>query len=287
MDFLDELTTRILCGDGAIGTMLLNTGVSLDRCFEELCVSEPARIRAIHEQYIAAGARVIETNSFGANAVRLTQFGLEARVTEINRAAARIARNAMAGQPIYVAGSIGPLGIDALTAAARGINRSECFTEQAGALLEGEVDFLFLETFTTSEEMEVAYRAIGRLGSTPTLCSFSCSPEGRLRCGTDLVDAFVNLDRLGAKLFGINCMNDPAATLQLIRRLPQQYRQAAYPTAGFPLNERDRLNYPIDPSEFARITPQLIAEGVRLIGGCCGTTPAHIAAIASAVARCE
>src|SRR4051812_4218128 len=139
MDFLDELATRIFCGDGAMGTMLLEAGISLDECFEELCVSEPGRVRAIHEQYIAAGARVIQTNTFGANAVRLARFGMEDRVVEINRAAARIAREAVRGRPIYVGGSVGPLGLDEPTAA-RGISRAECFAEQVATLLEGEVD---------------------------------------------------------------------------------------------------------------------------------------------------
>src|ERR1051325_4617874 len=110
MDLLDELGTKVACGDGAIGTMLLDAGIPLTRCFEELCVSEPGRIRKIHDEYIHAGARVIETNSFGANTVRLTRFGFQERVKEINRAAATVAREA-AGNDVYVAGSVGPLGI--------------------------------------------------------------------------------------------------------------------------------------------------------------------------------
>src|SRR3954468_22680560 len=255
MDFPEELAARILCGDGAIGTMLLDAGISSDQCFEERCVSHPDEIRALHERYIAAGADVIETNSFGANAVRLARFGMEGRVVEFNRAAAEIACAVVRRRGIYVAGCIGPLGIDAPAAASLGIDRAECFTEQAGALLDGGVDFLFLETFTTSEEMEIAYRAIEGLRSQPVLCSFSCTQDGRLHCGTDVVDAFANLEAIGAKLFGVNCMNDPAATLQLVRHLPRKYRHAAYPTAGFPA-QNGGSGYPIDPSEFARVTPE-------------------------------
>ena len=287
MDFLDELAAGTLCGDGAMGTMLLDAGIPLDQCFEELCVSQPDRIGTIHREYIAAGARLIQTNTFGANAVRLARFGMENRVVEINRAAATVARRAVGGGPIYVAGSVGPLGIDASAAAARAINRAECFAEQARALLEGEVDVLFLETFTTAEEMEVAYRAVEQISSAPTICSFACLPEGRLQCGTDLTDAFARLEEIGAKIFGLNCMNDPAAMLRLIRRLPSEYRLAAYPTAGFPVSEGGRSKYPVSPAEFARAVPGLVAERVRLIGGCCGTGPAHIAATASAIARCE
>src|SRR5215212_1628168 len=153
MDFLDELAARILCGDGAIGTMLLDAGISIDQCFEERCISHPDQIGAIHEGYIATGADVIETNSFGANAVRLARFGMESRVAEFNRAAAEIACAVVRRRGIYVGGCIGPLGIDAPAAAALGIDRAECFADQAKALLDGGADFLFLETFTTSEEM--------------------------------------------------------------------------------------------------------------------------------------
>ena len=124
MNLLDELETRVVCGDGAMGTLLLNDGVPIDRCFEELCVSEPARIQKIHEDYIAAGARVIETNTFGANAVRLGRFGMENRVGEINQAAVLVARCAAKNRDVFIAGSVGPLGITADEAATRGIDRA-------------------------------------------------------------------------------------------------------------------------------------------------------------------
>ncbi len=151
MDLLDELQTRVLCGDGAIGTLLLEAGIPLERCFEELCVTEPDRIETIHQQYIGAGARVIETNTFGANAVRLERFGLEGRVAEINRAAAQIAAKTAQGKNVYVAGSVGPLGISGEEAAARGIDRAQCFREQIGALLEGGAQLIFFETFMDFE----------------------------------------------------------------------------------------------------------------------------------------
>src|SRR5205807_8378732 len=125
MDLLAELEERLVCGDGAMGTLLLDRGVPVDRCLEELCVSEPNRIRAIHEEYIAAGARVIETNTFGANAIRLARFGFENRVAEINKAAARLARQAANQKDVCVAGSVGPLGISGHEAEERGIHRGE------------------------------------------------------------------------------------------------------------------------------------------------------------------
>ena len=287
MDFLADLKTRILCGDGAMGTLLLNAGVPVERCLEELCVSDPERIRDIHRQYLAAGARVIETNTFGANAVRLERFGMQGRVAEINCAAATLAREAIGKQRIYLAGSVGPLGITADEAKQRRIDRSQCFEEQIAALVESEVDLIFLETFTTGEEMQIAFRATEERSQVPALCSFACAPTATLADGTSLIEAFAKLESIGAKLFGVNCMNDPAATLELVRRLPSQYRVAAYATAGSPTQQRNQLTYPIAPAEFGRAAGDLIAEGVRLVGGCCGTTPAHIAAVASAVARCE
>ena len=287
MDFLDELRTRVLCGDGAIGTLLLNGGVPPERCLEELCVSEPDRIRDIHRQYVAAGARVIETNTFGANAVRLGRFGMEARVAEINHAAARVARAAVGTQPLYIAGTVGPLGLTTDEARQRRIDRAQCFEEQITALVENELDLIFLETFTTSEEMEIAFRATEKVSKAPVLCSFACAPTGILSDGIPVVDAFAKLESMGAKLFGVNCMNDPAGTLELVRRLPPRYRVAAYATAGFPTRQKKELSYPIAPAEFGCGARDLIAAGVHLVGGCCGTTPAHIAAVASAVARCE
>ena len=287
MDFLDELETNLLCGDGAMGTLLMAAGISLERCFEELCLSDPDRIRKIHEVYIASGSRLIETNTFGANAVRLARFGLEDRVVEMNRAAVRIAAECTDGKPVYVAGSVGPLGITRDEAIARGIDRAQVFREQLVALSETGVDAIFFETFTTLEEMELAFGVKRELSAGPTICSFACAPSGELACGTALVDAFARLEKLGAEIMGINCMNDPAGMLELLARTGNPARLAVYPTAGFPTKHDGRFTYPITPAMFADAVPELIAGGARILGGCCGTTPEHLAAICSAVARCR
>src|SRR4051812_22919169 len=198
MDLLDELGSRVVCGDGAMGTLLLNAGIPIDQCLEGLCLSQPSRIRTIHEQYIAAGSRLIGMNTFGANAVRLSRFGLEAQVGEINRAAVRIARDAAEGKQIYIAGSIGPLGITAEESVARGIDRSECFTEQLVAQLDAGVDVIFFETFMDVEEMEIALRAKMALSDLPEICSFACAPDGTLPSGRSLGEAFARLGRDGA-----------------------------------------------------------------------------------------
>jgi homocysteine S-methyltransferase len=287
MDLLDELQTQVLCGDGAIGTLLLEAGIPLDRCFEELCVTEPARIEKIHQQYIGAGARVIETNTFGANAVRLERFGLEGRVGEINRAGAQIAVKTAQGKDVYVAGSVGPLGISGDEAAARGIDRAQCFREQVGALLEGGAHLIFFETFMDFGEMEIALQAKKEIGGDLAICSFACAPEGRLSSGMLLMDAFRKLRELKAEIVGVNCMNGPHDMVQLLQRVLAEYLIAAYPNAGSPKYHEGRFIYHTAPEYFAQSAREMVAEGARLIGGCCGTNPTHIAAIAAAIANLQ
>lgn len=283
MDLLDELQTQILCGDGAMGTMLLEAGIPLERCFEELCVGEPERVEVIHEQYISAGARVIETNSFGANAVRLEKFGLEGRVAEINCAAARVACKTARGKAVYVAGSVGPLGLSGKEALSRGIDRGQCFREQITALLEGGADLIFFETFMDFEEMEIAFQARKAIDEGLEICSFSCVTEGQLSSGMLLQDAFAKLRALGAKIMGVNCMNGPRSVVQLLHHLPTKYLLAAYPNAGKPKYHEGRFIYHTAPDYFAQLAREMVAEGARLVGGCCGTSPKHIAAIAAAI----
>jgi homocysteine S-methyltransferase len=283
MDLLDELGTRVVCGDGAIGTILLERGVPLDRCFEELCVSEPQRIQAIHDAYISAGARVIETNTFGANAVRLARFGFEKRVAEINRAAVEVARAAAHNREVLIAGSVGPLGITAGQAATISIDRERCFREQISALLEAGVDLIFFETFTDFTEMEIALRAKKAVGVAPEICSFACKTDGRLRCGMMLADAFARLRDLGVTIMGVNCLNDPREMGALLQVLSADYLLAVYPAAGQPRPGAGGLAYEVTPELFAASVRELVVRGARLIGGCCGTTPQHIAALAKEI----
>lgn len=268
-----------------MGTLLLAAGIPRGHCFEELCLTEPERIGAIHRQYVSAGARVIKTNTFGANAVRLERFGLEGRVVEINRAAGQVAAKAARNRGIYLAGSVGPLGIGAREAAARGIDRAQCFREQVSALREGGVDLIVFETFMDSEEMEIALRAWKGIDGGLALCSLACSAEGRISSGILLGDAFAKLRALGAQIVGVNCMNDPHGTVELLRRVPAGSHLAAYPSAGVPKEQDGRLIYHITPNDFAQSAREMVAQGARLIGGCCGTTPAHVAALAAALAR--
>lgn len=284
MNLIDELESRIVCGDGATGTLLLDRGHSLERCLEELCVSEPDRVREIHGQYIAAGARLIETNTFGANAVRLERFGLEKRVAEINAAGMKRAREAAHGKDVYVAGSVGPLGITADEAAAHGIDRAACFREQIAALRDSGARIILFETFMDFEEMEIAVRAAEPSDDLLAICCFACAPEGRLASGMLLVDAFERVRKLGAEIVGANCMNGPHGMVQLLQRIPAGDLLAAYPNAGYPKYTDGRFLYHTAPEYFANSAREMVAEGARLVGGCCGTNPQHIAAIAKAIA---
>jgi methionine synthase I (cobalamin-dependent) len=281
MDLLDELQARVLCGDGAMGTLLLEAGIPLEHCLEELCVTEPSRIEDIHREYIAAGARVIETHSFGANAVRLEKYGLEGQVMEINRTAARIARRTTRGKGVYVAGSVGPLGISGDECSARGIDRAHCFREQITALLDGGAQLIFFETFMDFEEMKIALQARNEVGDGLSICSFACAPEGRLSSGMLLVDAFAKLRELKAQIVGVNCFDGPRGTAQMLQGVPADYLLSAYPNAGHPKFREGRLTYHSTPDSFAQAARGMVAEGARLIGGCCGTNPKHIAAIAA------
>jgi methionine synthase / methylenetetrahydrofolate reductase(NADPH) len=203
MDFLDELNTRILCGDGAMGTELMSAGVPMDVCFEELNVSAPDVVSRIHDSYVAAGARLIETNTFGANASRLSKYGLENRVRELNQAGIRLARKSIGTRPIYLAASIGPLGIADPHAELQEIDRADIFTQQVEAILDESVDVLFLETFTDFTEIQIALNAARALDKEiPVICSMVCSEEGRLPSSLPIVQAFRELVRLGANVVG-------------------------------------------------------------------------------------
>lgn len=285
MDLLDELRERIVPGDGAMGTYLMELGVPLERCFEELCLARPDLILRVHREYLAAGARVIETNSFGANAARLARHGLEGRVRELNLAAVSLARQSLGLHSAYVAGSVGPLGLSSEQLLAGEIDRAALFREQISALLEGGVDLLFLETFLDFDEIALAL-AEAKLAAVdcPVICSLACTADGNLPSGLPLAEAFRLLRELGAEIVGVNCANGPQAMLRLFEHLPEIEMLSAYPNAGYPKYHEGRFLYFTSPDYFARSAVELAALGARLIGGCCGTGPEHIAAAAHALA---
>jgi methionine synthase / methylenetetrahydrofolate reductase(NADPH) len=284
VNLLEEIQDHPLCGDGAMGTLLMEHGVPAHRCFEELCLSRPELICKIHVDYFAAGARLIETNTFGANAVRLARHGLADRVNEINWHAAQLARQAAKGA--FIAGSIGPLGVSAADATDRGIDREKCFRTQMGALLDGGVDLIFLETFQDLDELLLALRVKHSLHHCPAICSLAPSEQGQLPNGMSLSEAFAKLLQNDAEILGINCVNGPHETLGLAERFaPPELPFAAFPNAGRPRYHEGRYFYDVSPEYFAERGALMAARGARIIGGCCGTTPSHIAALAKALAE--
>ncbi|HEY0793353.1 MAG TPA: bifunctional homocysteine S-methyltransferase/methylenetetrahydrofolate reductase [Chthoniobacterales bacterium] len=285
MNLLSELQDSVLCGDGAMGTELMGAGVPMERCFEELSVTHPDLVSGIHTAFVQAGARLIETNTFGANAARLQRHGLEGQVKAINVAAVRLARRAAAGHPVWVAGSVGPLGLGLPESGAAQISPEQVFAEQLAALLEAGVDAVFFETFVDFEEIRLALGQLRKLDATiPAICSLVSSEEARLSSSLPLVQAFRELVRLGANVVGVNCVTGPHAMTHVLQRIPDGFLVSAFPNAGYPRYQDGRFLYNAAPEYFAAAAKDFVANGARLVGGCCGVGPAHIRRMAEAVA---
>lgn len=281
-DLLKELKDLVLCGDGAMGTLLTERGIPGGSCFEELCVSQPEQISAIHLEYLAAGARILTTNSFGANRLKLGLYGFGECVTEINRAAAGLAKQA-AGARAWVAGSVGPLGISGDEAASRNLDREFLFREQISALLDGGSDLILLETFQDPEELSLALRVTKSLGKVPVITLIASPESGRLPGGAWVGDTLERLGTEGADLVGLNCVNGPQAMLRLVEKISPSRPLAVFPNAGRPSYQEGRIVYGTTPEYFAELGRRMAEAGASLVGGCCGTSPLHIRALSAAL----
>ena len=283
--FLDALDARVLICDGAMGTMLYGKGVFLNRSFDELNLTQPDLVAEVHQAYIRAGADVVETNTFGANRVKLGAFGLADRVEALNSQGARIARHA-ARDNAYVAGAIGPLGIRIEPWGKTGVDQAEeYFREQARGLHDGGVDLFVLETFRDVNEIGAAIRAVRSVSSLPIVAQVTTEEDGNSLDGA-AAEAFVpQLERLGASLVGVNCSVGPAAMLETVERMGRvaSVPLSAQPNAGRPREIEGRNIYLSSPEYMASYARRFIGQGVRLVGGCCGTTPEHIRHIKMAV----
>ncbi|MEO8078274.1 MAG: homocysteine S-methyltransferase family protein, partial [Acidobacteriota bacterium] len=283
--FLEELDRRVLVCDGAMGTMLYAKGVFLNRSFDELNVTHPELVADVHQAYVRAGADVIETNTFGANRIKLGAFGLADSAHAINLQGARIARQA-AREQVYVAGAIGPLGIRIEPWGKTGVDEAEeFFREQARALVEGGVDLFVLETFRDVNEIGAAIRAVRSVCSLPIVAQVTTEKDGNSLDGAAPETFVPDLERLGANVVGLNCSVGPAAMLETIERMAQvaTVRLSAQPNAGQPREVEGRNIYLCSPEYMATYGRRFIQNGVRLVGGCCGTTPEHIRHIKQAV----
>jgi len=285
MDFLDELAGSVLCGDGAMGTELMSAGAPVDVCFEELTISSPDLVKRIHESYMDAGARLIETNTFGANAARLAKYGMENRVKEFNQTAVKLARQTIGSRQVYLAGSMGPTGLVIHKADSDSIDQSGQFREQAEALLDAGVDIIFLETFLDFNEIQIALDAVRKADAKiPVICSMVSSEEGRLPSSLPVIQAFRELTRLGASLIGVNCVTGPYAMMQILKRIPADFLISAFPNAGYPRYHDGRFLYNLSPDYFGKAAREFVEQGASLVGGCCGVGPEHIRKMSNAIA---
>jgi homocysteine S-methyltransferase len=271
--------------DGAMGTLLYQQGVYINRCYDELVLKEPDLIRDVHRSYVKAGAEILETNSFGANRVKLAEYGLENSVREINARAAQIAKE-VAGTRALVAGAIGPLGIriepygPTSCAEARSI-----FREQAEALLEGGADLIILETFSDLGEMREAMQAVREAGGVPIVAQMTIQEDGNTSYGTGVDVLAARLDEWGADVIGLNCSVGPAGMLAAVELMATSTTRkvSAQPNAGMPREIAGRKMYMASPEYMATYAARLIRGGAKFVGGCCGTTPEHIKRMADAI----
>jgi homocysteine S-methyltransferase len=283
--FLEALGQRVVVCDGAMGTVLYGKGVFLNRCFDELNLTQPDLVAEVHGDYVRAGADVIETNTFGANRFKLATFGLADRAREINVQGARIARHA-ARERAWVAGSIGPLGVRIEPWGRTGTDEAEAaFGEQADALVEGGVDLFLLETFRDLNEMLAAIRAVRRRSGLPVVAQMTTEEDGGTLDGTPVEKFAPELVAAGADVVGVNCSVGPAAMLETVEALARVTAApiSAQPNAGRPRDVDGRNLYLCSPEYMATYARRFVAAGARLVGVCCGTTPEHIHRIAVAV----
>lgn len=287
--FLERLSRGPVLADGAMGTMLHARGAALDECLEQLNLTHPDWVREIHLAYIRAGADIIQTNSFGASRIRLLDHNLGDKMREINFQGVKLAREAreISGQAVLVAGSVGPLGRRARRGSQlQGEVAAAAFRQQIGVLWEAGADLLVLETFSDLAELTAAVTAARETSDLPVVAEVTFGNDGILADGVGPAEAAHALAALGVEVAGVNCSLGPARILEFLAEMHAAepgLRLSAMPNAGLPFRAGERMVYPSAPHYFAERVPQLIAAGACLVGGCCGTTPAHVQAMRVAV----
>jgi homocysteine S-methyltransferase len=291
--FADIFTSRPILADGAMGTVLYARGVFINRCYDELNLSDPGLILSVHEEYLQAGAEIIEANTFGANRFRLARHGLAGKVAQINAAGVLLARKAIehlrekqTGEA-WVAGSVGPLGVRLKPLGETGLDEArEAFAEQIRALAEAKVDLLILETIPALNEAHEALAAAREIApELPVLVMVTVDDESNCLDGSSPAQAAALLTEWGASAIGVNCSTGPASVLTAIEamRAATTLPLAAMPNAGMPRAVEGRNIYLCSPEYMAEFTRKAIKAGVQIVGGCCGTTPNHIRAMRSAM----
>ncbi|MDR4227107.1 bifunctional homocysteine S-methyltransferase/methylenetetrahydrofolate reductase [Bacillus mojavensis] len=280
MGLLEDLKKQVLIGDGAMGTLLYSYGI--DRCFEELNISKPEEIQRIHKAYVEAGANIIQTNTYGANYIKLSRHGLEDDIKKMNQEAVKIAR--ASADDAYVLGTMG--GIRTFNKNAYSLDEiKRSFREQLYLLLHEEPDGLLLETYYDLEEAREVLKIARKETDLPIMLNVSMHEQGVLQDGTPLSDALRSIADLGADIVGMNCRLGPYHMIEALSEVPifDDVFLSVYPNSSLPSLEEGRLVYETDDTYFQNSATEFRKQGARIIGGCCGTTPNHIRAMAEAV----
>ncbi len=284
--FNEYIKENLVLLDGAMGSLIYEKGVFIDKCYDELNLSRPDLITSIHEEYIRSGARVIETNTYGANHFKLKSHNLLEQMEHINRRGVELARVA-AGENIYVAGSMGPVGEEIEPWGEITLDQVfDAYKEQASYLNQAGVDLFILETIQDIREMEQAIKAIKSVTDLPVVAMMTVGEDGKTRYGLDLEEITEKLLRSDATVIGLNCTVGPKPMLDFVEHMIQVSDKpiCIMPNAGRPQYTDGRMIYLSTPEYFSVYTKRFIDKGVRMLGGCCGTTPEHISKMANALA---
>ncbi|MCB0119035.1 MAG: bifunctional homocysteine S-methyltransferase/methylenetetrahydrofolate reductase [Anaerolineales bacterium] len=285
MNLLETINERTLLADGAMGTMLHARGISFDKCFDELNLTNPAAVADIHREYIEAGAELIITNTFGANRYKLTKHGLQDDVAEINRAGVELAKRVVAAsfKDVLIAGDVGPLGVRIAPYGRVKLEEArEAFKEQIQSLADAGVDLMVIETMSDLYEIQEAIKAAKEVASLPVIASVTFTRDDRTLLGDDPVKVAHRIAAAGADVIGVNCSGGPSQLLRILKQMRQAEPNARFwvkPNAGWPEQVSGRIMYPADADYFGEYALQFREAGANIVGGCCGTTPQHIAAM--------
>ncbi|MGZ6315871.1 MAG: bifunctional homocysteine S-methyltransferase/methylenetetrahydrofolate reductase [Anaerolineales bacterium] len=288
-DVLERLSTEVLLADGAMGTMLHSHGVSFEKCFDELNVSNPGAVAEVHRAYIEAGAQLILSNTFGANRFKLSKHGLDKQVREINRMGIELAKRTVSAsfKDVLVAGDIGPLGIRiAPFGRVQPEQARAAFAEQVDALCGAGADLIVMETMSDLFEILEAVKAAREVCALPVVASVTFTRDDRTLLGDNPQKVARELSQAGADVIGVNCSGGPAQLLRILKQMRQAVPNGRFwvkPNAGWPEQVGGRIMYPADPDYFGEYAISFRAAGAHIVGGCCGTTPQHIAAMRKAL----
>ncbi|MBN8656644.1 MAG: bifunctional homocysteine S-methyltransferase/methylenetetrahydrofolate reductase [Anaerolineae bacterium] len=289
MNLLDLLNQKTVLADGAMGTMLHARGVGFDKCFDELNLTNPAAVADVHREYIEAGAELIITNTFGANRYKLSKHGLQDDVAEINRAGVELAKRVVAAsfKDILIAGDVGPLGVRIAPYGRVKLEEArEAFAEQIKALAAAGADVIIIETMSDLYEIQEAIKAAKENSSLPIIASVTFTRDDRTLLGDDPAKVAHRLADAGADVIGVNCSGGPSQLLRILKQMRQAEPNSKFwvkPNAGWPEQVSGRIMYPADADYFGEYAVQFRQAGANIVGGCCGTTPQHIAVMKKAL----